>query len=60
MTTLCQSCGSSERDEDLVPVHRVYLEVDEAGRVTGEKVLAEVERWCVSCRSLYPHRPLGP
>lgn len=38
-------------------MHRVYLETDGEGRVTGEVVLPDVERWCVPCRTLYPNRP---
>ena len=58
MTPLCESCGAGEEEDALLPVHRIYLELDEGGRVTGEKVLEDVERWCRSCRSLYPHRPV--
>lgn len=57
MTAPCDSCGAGGEEGDLQPVHRVYLELDRTGQVTGEKVLAEVERWCPSCRSLYPNRP---
>lgn len=50
----CDSCG---RDEiDLVEVHRVYV-VPEAWDTPGsEKTLTEVERWCFSCRTHYPHQ----
>ncbi|MHB8464403.1 MAG: hypothetical protein ACYDH6_01245 [Acidimicrobiales bacterium] len=41
-------CGNCARpDPDLVAVHRVYLE--------PEMTLDEVEWWCFSCRSMYPH-----
>ena len=52
----CESCGAPEPAEALAPVHRVYLLTDDEGRVVGETVLPEVERWCRSCRSLYPHK----
>ena len=57
--TLCESCGSPEPPGALVALHRVYLMTDGDGRVVGERVLDEVEQWCLSCRSLYPHRPAG-
>lgn len=50
----CESCG--REDEDLEPVHRVYLLVDDDGN-DDVSVLPEVERWCPSCRATYPHRP---
>src|SRR3984957_17253242 len=42
----CESCGRP--DADLVAVTRVYL-VPERSRVD------DVEHWCASCRSQYPH-----
>jgi hypothetical protein len=55
-TDSCQSCGATEPADSLLPVRRVYLETDDHGTVVGEKVEREVEHWCVSCRSLYPHQ----
>lgn len=50
----CDSCGRDE--DDLVEVHRVYV-VPEAWDTPGsEKTLTEVERWCFSCRTHYPHQ----
>ena len=44
---------------DLVPVRRVYLEIDEWGEEEPKAtVVDEVERWCRSCRSIYPHDPV--
>jgi hypothetical protein len=42
----CDNCARP--DDDLVGVHRVYLD--------PEQVLAELEWWCFSCRSMYPHQ----
>src|ERR1700722_15132871 len=53
----CQSCGGP--GDELVEVRRVYVQVDDRGVVTGEEVVDEVELWCGSCQSLYPHRPAG-
>lgn len=54
---VCGSCGAP--DDDLVEVHRVYLETDGQGRVVGERVLPDVERWCLVCRTHYPHELLA-
>ena len=51
----CDSCGRP--DEDLAPVHRVYLETDDRGRLSGSRTLEETERWCLSCRAQYPNQP---
>lgn len=57
----CESCGAPEPDDDLRLVHRIYLETDGQGRIVGERVLSDVERWCEPCRTLYPNRPAdGP
>ena len=50
----CDSCG---RDEpDLVAVHRVYVVPESWDTPGSEKTLAEVEQWCFSCRTHYPHQ----
>jgi RNA polymerase subunit RPABC4/transcription elongation factor Spt4 len=53
----CENCARSEATEaDLVPVHRVYLELDEWDEAEPKAtVVEEIERWCRSCRSIYPH-----
>ena len=53
----CENCARYESDAaNLVPVHRVYLELDEWGEEEPKAtVVEEVERWCPSCRSIYPH-----
>jgi hypothetical protein len=48
----CDSCGGPG---SLEPVHRLYVVPetwDTEGSVTQ---VAEVEHWCFSCRSMYPH-----
>ena len=62
---LCENCARP--DADLAPVHRMYVvaaawDAEIIGEIVGEaseKVLDDVETWCFSCRSLYPHRALG-
>ena len=49
----CENCDRD--DDDVVGVHRLYVvpeDWDTAGSVTK---VDQVERWCFSCRSLYPH-----
>jgi len=53
---VCESCGAP--DDDLVRVHRIYLDTDGDGRVIGSRVLEDVEWWCVPCRTHYPHEDL--
>jgi hypothetical protein len=52
---ICANCGGP--GDALAEVHRVYVTVDEAGRVTGSETVDELERWCRSCRAMYPHLP---
>jgi hypothetical protein len=49
----CANCGGP--GDAVSAVRRVYVTVDDQGRVTGSETMSEPERWCVSCRSLYPH-----
>jgi hypothetical protein len=42
----CANCGRD--DDELAPVYRVYL-------VPEPRRLDEVEWWCVSCQTQYPH-----
>jgi hypothetical protein len=53
----CENCARTESNAaNLVAVHRVYLELDEWGEEEPKAtVMEEVERWCLSCRSIYPH-----
>jgi hypothetical protein len=53
----CASCGGP--GDHLEKVRRVYLTVDDEGRVTGSETSGPPEWWCLSCRSLYPHEPEG-
>ena len=52
----CENCARDESAEKLAPVRRVYLALDEWGEEEPKAtVVDEVERWCLSCRSIYPH-----
>jgi hypothetical protein len=50
---VCDNCAREDRD--IVAVHRLYV-VPEAWDTEGSVTrVEEVERWCFSCRSMYPH-----
>lgn len=58
----CDSCGAPA--DDTAAVRRVYVtpggwDVD-AGEPAEDdvQVVDEVEHWCFSCRSQYPHQPV--
>jgi hypothetical protein len=52
---VCESCA--REDDDLVAVHRVYLSPDTPGPdgTPAASTMVDVELWCFSCRSMYPH-----
>ncbi len=47
----CESCGASEAD--LFLVRRTY-----PGAEGGGRTLDEIESWCFSCCTSYPHEPV--
>ena len=49
---ICESCA--REDDDLMAVRRVYLHPDSEATTT----MPEVELWCFSCRTMYPHQPV--
>jgi hypothetical protein len=51
--TTCESCGAV--GEDLYAVHRQYVTPAEWDTPGREVTLDEVERWCYSCLTHYPH-----
>jgi len=57
----CESCGSTETH--LWAVNRIYVTPAEEGfediTETRERVVDEVELWCVACCASYPHHQLG-
>ena len=55
-TVTCDSCGA---DEDvLYAVHRMYVTPADWDTDGREVTLDDVERWCFSCCTHYPHRPV--
>lgn len=43
-------------DDELVPVHRMYVTPETWDTPRSERVEDEIEVWCLSCTSQYPHR----
>jgi hypothetical protein len=58
-TTRCDSCGRDEPDADVLAVHRVYVTPAAWDAEERIDVVEDVERWCPSCRSTYPHQLEG-
>ena len=54
----CDSCGRTGED-DVQPVHRVYVTPESWDSEGKVDVVDEVEQWCFVCRSHYPHQPVG-
>ena len=53
-------CDNCARDEpELLAVHRVYVVPETWEREAGETVVNDVEHWCVSCCTQYPHERAG-
>ena len=49
----CESCGAD--DDRTTAVHRMYVLTGDGERT--ERVLPDIEHWCVSCLTQYPHVP---
>jgi len=55
---LCENCA--RHDAELVAVHRIYLTPEAWDTPGSATTLDELEWWCFSCRSMYPHRLGAP
>ena len=50
------TCDNCARDEpELLRVHRVYVVPESWDEPGSETVVDDVEQWCVSCCTQYPH-----
>ena len=56
MERVCESCA--REDDDLVGVHRVYVVPEAWDTAASSTTQPDVEVWCFSCRSMYPHEPV--
>ena len=55
---ICQNCA--REDDDLAAVKRLYVQPetwDSPGKITQT---TDVELWCFSCRTMYPHEDAEP
>ena len=53
MAETCESCGATE--DGLTPVRRMYVTPETWESEHKQVVLPDIERWCISCLSQYPH-----
>ena len=53
MRATCGSCGRD--DEEVEAVRRVYVTPGSWDTASSTRVMDEVEWWCFSCCSQYPH-----
>jgi hypothetical protein len=53
-TSRCDSCG--RENEEVVAVRRVYVTPETWDTEGKVEIVDEVEHWCFSCRSHYPHQ----
>jgi hypothetical protein len=50
---VCENCA--REDDELIAVHRVYVVPESWDTPASSTTVEEVELWCFSCRSMYPH-----
>ncbi|GAC1377044.1 MAG: hypothetical protein NVSMB4_06260 [Acidimicrobiales bacterium] len=51
------TCDNCDRpDGDVVAVHRVYVIPESWDTPGSSTVMDDLEQWCFSCRSMYPHQ----
>ena len=49
----CENCG--REDSEIAAVHRMYVVPETWDQAGSSTTLDEVEQWCFSCRTQYPH-----
>ena len=50
---VCENCA--REDDELIAVRRIYLTPESWDTAGASRRMDEVELWCFSCRSMYPH-----
>jgi hypothetical protein len=50
---VCENCARP--DDELIAVRRIYLVPESWDTPASSTTMPEVELWCFSCRSMYPH-----
>jgi hypothetical protein len=51
----CESCGADVAA--VQAVRRKYVTAGALDHQPTERVLADVEHWCIACLTHYPHEP---
>jgi hypothetical protein len=49
----CENCA--REDSEIAPVKRMYVVPESWDTKGSSTTMDEVERWCWSCRTQYPH-----
>ncbi|HUP87370.1 MAG TPA: hypothetical protein VM143_17080 [Acidimicrobiales bacterium] len=49
----CENCA--REDSEVAPVKRMYVVPESWDQHGSSTTMDEVERWCWSCRTQYPH-----
>lgn len=49
----CENCGRDE--SEVASVKRMYVVPETWDQKGSSKTMDEVEQWCYSCRTQYPH-----
>ena len=55
---VCQNCART--DDDLVTVKRVYVVPETWDQPASVTTTDDIELWCYSCRTQYPHEEADP
>lgn len=53
MERACENCGTP--DDELIAVRRMYVTPESWDTPASQQLMDEVEMWCLSCASQYPH-----
>lgn len=53
MERVCENCARN--DDELEAVRRTYVVPESWDAPGSQTTVAEVELWCFSCRTQYPH-----
>ncbi len=56
MERVCENCA--REDDDLALVNRIYVTPESWDTPASSRTQPDVELWCFSCRSQYPHEPV--
>ena len=55
----CDNCGHEVDEADIAAVHRIYVVPETWDQAGSSTTMTDVERWCWSCRTQYPHEEVS-